>query len=139
MGDSRTYFPYKVVLMAKGPVGWQIRDNAIESARLAASRGMEKTLGKLGYLIRLRIYPHHILRENPLAAGAGADRMSTGMKHSFGKPIGIAAQVRPNQVLIEINTTKANVELAKKALKQSAQRLPNKYTVQILENPKPKE
>ena len=48
----------------------------------------------MGYFFQLRIYPHHILRENPLAAGAGADRMSTGMKCAFGKPISVAARVK---------------------------------------------
>ena len=51
----------------------------------------------------IRIYPHHIMRENPLATGAGADRMSTGMKKSFGKTIGVAARVHKGQTLVTVN------------------------------------
>ncbi|MBR9703247.1 50S ribosomal protein L16, partial [Candidatus Woesearchaeota archaeon] len=68
--------------------------------------------------------PHHILRENPLASGAGADRMSTGMKMSFGKPIGLAAQVRKGKKIIEISVDPQNVATAKLALKRAASKFP---------------
>ncbi|MBI4170413.1 MAG: 50S ribosomal protein L16, partial [Candidatus Aenigmarchaeota archaeon] len=31
-----------------------------------------------------------MLRENALATGAGADRFQSGMRQSFGKPVGTA-------------------------------------------------
>src|SRR4030042_379678 len=52
----------------------QIRDHALESARQATNRSLERNVGKGLYFFRVRPYPHHILRENPLASGAGADR-----------------------------------------------------------------
>ena len=88
MGNLSKEFPSKFDLISKNNV--QIRHNAIEAARLTALRLLEKKLGKNAFNMRIRIYPHHVLRENPLASGAGADRMSTGMKMSFGKPIGVA-------------------------------------------------
>ncbi|PIN75492.1 50S ribosomal protein L16 [Candidatus Woesearchaeota archaeon CG10_big_fil_rev_8_21_14_0_10_37_12] len=115
-------YPFLIHLVAKNKV--QIRDNAIESARLTANRTIEKVLGKIGFYLKVRIYPHHIMRENPLAAGAGADRLSTGMAHSFGKPIGVAAQVRVGQELYTIGTTKEHVALARTALKKAAKKLP---------------
>ena len=110
--------------MLKSKDSLQIRHNAIESARLSANRLLEKNLGKQGFCLRIRIYPHHILRENPLASGAGADRMSTGMKKSFGKPIGIAAQVHKGQVLFEASVDKEHFETAKMALKRASYKLP---------------
>ncbi|HLC89113.1 MAG TPA: ribosomal protein L16 [Candidatus Nanoarchaeia archaeon] len=65
----------------------------IESARMTSNRVLEKNIGR-EYHLRIKIYPHHVLRENPLASGAEADRMSTGMKLSFGKSISTAARVR---------------------------------------------
>ena len=79
----------------------------------------------------IRVYPHHILRENPLAAGAGADRMSTGMKHSFGKSIGIAAQVRKGQTLFQIQVNKEHLDTAKKALKLAGSKLPCSTSIEI--------
>ncbi len=111
----------------------QIRHNAIESARLAANRYLEKNLGKQGFKLHIRIYPHHILRENPLASGAGADRMSTGMKKSFGKPIGVAAQVRKGQVLFTAAVDKSNLSVARMALKRASYKMPCSSMVVVQE------
>jgi len=112
----------------------QIRHNAIESARLSANRWLEGNLGKQAFCLKIRIFPHHILRENPLASGAGADRMSTGMKKSFGKPIGIAAQVKKGQVLFEADVDDTNIEVARQALKRASYKLPCTCSVEVNEH-----
>ena len=95
MGDISKSYEYQIDLLSDRDV--QIRDNALESARQTANRLLEKNIGQGQYYFKIRVYPHHILRENPLASGAGADRLSTGMKMSFGKPIGSAAQSGKNK------------------------------------------
>jgi large subunit ribosomal protein L10e len=122
IGNLTRKFERSVDLVSKDSI--QIRHNAIESGRLTATRYLEKSLGKLGFKLKIRIYPHHILRENPLASGAGADRMSTGMQKSFGKPIGSAAQVREGQVLFTATVDSAGVEAAKQALKRASYKMP---------------
>ena len=82
MGNLTKEFPVKLYLKSKENI--QIRHNALESARQTSNRVMEKGIGRNSYFLRIRTYPHHILRENPIAKGAGADRMSTGMSHSYG-------------------------------------------------------
>src|SRR3989338_3881439 len=77
MGNKTKTFEKSISLISK--TGLQIRNLALESARQACNRRLEKTVGKDAFLLHVKTYPHHILRENPLAAGAGADRMSTGM------------------------------------------------------------
>ncbi|HII72249.1 TPA: 50S ribosomal protein L16, partial [Candidatus Woesearchaeota archaeon] len=109
----------------------QIRDNAIEAARQTANRLVVKKLGKTGFKMKIRTYPHHILRENPLASGAGADRMSTGMKMSFGKPIGIAARIMKGQTIMELNVPKQNVAVAKEALKRAGSKFPCGVTIEV--------
>ncbi len=131
-GDVSKTFPYTLDLVSKSDL--QIRDNAIESARQTANRLLEKTLGKGGYRFMTRIYPHHVLRENPLAAGAGADRLSTGMAHSFGKAIGVAAQVKAGQPLFTIHITKENVPLARQALKRASYKVPCSCSIVTVEN-----
>ena len=118
-------------------IGKQIRDNALESARLIANRLLEGKVGKANFKFMIKVYPHHILRENPLAAGAGADRMSTGMKMSFGKPIGIAAQVKEKQVLFTVYTNKEHLPLARRAMKLSSHKLPCSCMV-VVNEPKKK-
>src|SRR3989344_3371033 len=100
-----------------------IRQEALESARVVSNRYLEKTLGK-SYHLRLKTYPFHVLRENPLASGAGADRMSTGMKLSYGKTIGCAARIKEGQAVFELRVDKQNIKVAKEALGRSATKLP---------------
>ena len=127
MGEPSKEFPMRVELLSK--LALQLRHNGLESARLTIIRYLEKNLGKSGYCFRVMVYPHHVLRENPLASGAGADRMSTGMQASFGKTIGIAAQVKKGQAVFRIDCTEANVEHAKKALARSVSKLPCSFLV----------
>jgi large subunit ribosomal protein L10e len=132
VGNLAKTFPYVVRVKSKADI--QIRHNAIEAARKSSNRVLEKALGRKGFKIKIRIYPHHILRENPLASGAGADRMSTGMKHSFGKPIGLAAQVRENQDLFNIFVDKENLAIAKTAAKRVSNKMPCSCQILVEEN-----
>lgn len=121
-GGSQSNYPFDVHLVAGDTL--QIRDASLESARQTSNRTLEKVLGKTGYFIQMRLYPHHIVRENPLAAGAGADRLSTGMAHNYGKPIGLAAQVKKGQPIFTVKTTKDNIPLARQALKKASHKVP---------------
>ncbi|PIN73724.1 50S ribosomal protein L16 [Candidatus Woesearchaeota archaeon CG10_big_fil_rev_8_21_14_0_10_45_16] len=108
-----------------------IRHNSIEAARMTSNRLLEKSIGK-EYHLRIKIYPFHVLRENPLASGAGADRMSTGMKKSYGKSIGCAARVRDGQALMELKVNSANLKVAREALARAAKKFPCTCKVQVL-------
>ena len=127
MGDPRK--EYDTTLRLNSKTSMHIRHNSIESARMTSNRLLEKNLGKL-YHLRIKIYPFHVLRENPLAAGAGADRMSTGMKKSFGKSIGTAARVKEGQTLMEVRVDKANIKIAKEALSRASKKFPCSCKIQ---------
>lgn len=131
MGKRKKY-DYALDLISKTDL--QIRHNAIEAARMTSNRVLETRVGKNEYFLRMCIYPHHILRENPLASGAGADRMSTGMAHSFGKSISSAAQVRKGKVLVHLELNKQHLELGKLALKRASYKLPCACITRIVEN-----
>ena len=121
MGDRQGDYEYVVKLKVKEAL--QIRHDAIEAARNTCNRLMEESIPEQ-YRFTIRTYPHHVLRNNPTASGAGADRMSTGMKHSFGEPIGIAAQLDENQTIFQIEADKDDVPLAKQALHRARKKLP---------------
>lgn len=133
-GNPRKKYDYTLNLLSKQAI--QIRHNAIESARQSSNKVLEKQVGKNAYHFKIRVYPHHILRENPLAAGAGADRMSTGMKMSFGKAIGSAAQVREGQVIATIEVDKNHLNTARRAFKRMNYKFPCKTTVEVIDNMK---
>jgi large subunit ribosomal protein L10e len=50
--------------------------------------------------------------------------MSTGMKMSFGKVIGIAAQVRKGEPIFQVDCNKKDVPAAKEALRKASMKLP---------------
>ncbi|MBD3319175.1 50S ribosomal protein L16 [Candidatus Woesearchaeota archaeon] len=122
MGDPNKAYDHTLYLVAKD--GVQVRDNAIEAARKTMNHILERQAGKKQFDLQIRMFAHHVLRENPLASGAGADRMSTGMKHSFGKPIGRACQVKKGKILLSLRVFKQHLELGKKALKRATHKLP---------------
>jgi large subunit ribosomal protein L10e len=128
MGNPRK--EYDTILRLTSKKSMHVRHNSLEAARMTSNRLLEKNLGK-EYHLRIKVYPHHVLRENPLASGAGADRMSTGMKKSYGKSVGSAARVREGQTLIELRLNKANTKLGKKALSRAAKKFPCSCKVSV--------
>ncbi|MBS3117371.1 50S ribosomal protein L16 [Candidatus Woesearchaeota archaeon] len=110
----------------------QIRHNALESARVVINRQLHKNLGASGYHLKLRVYPHHILRENKMLTGAGADRMQSGMQHSFGKAISTAAQLKEGQKIFSVYVDKKDINVAKEALKRAVARLPCKCGIEAI-------
>ena len=126
-GNSRKKFSAKAVLVSRA--GVQIRHNALEAARVSANRILTEGLGEDGYFLKVLVYPHHVMRENPLATGAGADRYQTGMRLSFGNPIGLAARVKEGQNLIEARFAKGKEAIVKNALKVASSKLPVKTRI----------
>jgi len=130
-GNASRKFRYQFLIKPK--VSLQLRHNSLESARQCANKYLETTLSKDNFFLKMRVYPFHVLRENPLASGAGADRMSTGMAHSFGKNISSAAQVREGQPIFEVRVDKSGLVAAKKALKTMASKFPCQCLVEIFD------
>jgi len=122
LGNKKGIFPVQLILYANDRC--QIRHTALESARIAANRELEKKVGISDYRLTVNVYPHHVLRENKQATGAGADRVSQGMRASFGKIVGTAARVKPNQEIMIVETFGRNIEYSRGALRKAASKLP---------------
>ena len=129
MGNTRGDFHYKAKLIALKKI--QIRHNALESTRVTVNKILADKLGDEGYCLRMRPFPHVVLRENKMMAFAGADRLQEGMRHSFGKPSGLAARVNVGQTLIDVEVNKGGIEIAKEALTQGMSKLPTPCTVEV--------
>ena len=121
VGDTKKKFDHIITLNVTRSMN--IRQNALEAARMSCNRLLEKTAGKEFYF-KMRVYPFHVLRENPLAAGAGADRMSQGMSQAYGKPIGSAARVQEGQIIFELRINKTHMNSGKEALGRASKKLP---------------
>jgi large subunit ribosomal protein L10e len=129
LGNKAGIFPVQLLLCINEKC--QIRHTALESARITSNRFLEKSIGVNEYRLKIRVYPHHVLRENKQATGAGADRVSQGMRASFGKAVGIAARVRPNQVIMSVETFERHIEHAKEALRKASCKLPSSCKIKI--------
>jgi len=129
MGNLSKDFPVSLSLVAKEAC--QIRHNALEAARIFANRYLVKEVGRKNFYLKIRPYPHHVLRENKIASGAGADRVSSGMRHAFGKAVGTAARVKDGQKILSVGVEEQNFEDAKEALRRASYKLPTPCKVVI--------
>ena len=134
-GDPNRKFDYKFTLVADRRL--QIRHNALEAARIAVNRELQVKLGE-NFFMRVKPLPHVVLRENKMIFGAHADRLQDGMRKAFGKPIGRAARVEPDQPIVVACVNEDGVEEAKEALRRGAAKLPmtcrivvEKFQVQV--------
>jgi large subunit ribosomal protein L10e len=121
MGDTKAVFDYEAKLVSLKRA--QVRHSALEAARVATNRVlMDKLVND--YLMQVHPYPHVILRENKMIFGAHADRLQQGMRRSFGRTIGTAARIEPDQTIITVRVKANGVETAKESLKRGSAKLP---------------
>jgi large subunit ribosomal protein L10e len=125
MGDAQKDaddYPVQISLVTEEEV--QIRHGSLEASRLSANRHMLKNAGENNYKMVLRKFPHHVIRENKQATGAGADRVSDGMRAAFGKIVGTAARIQSGERLF---TAYCDVDQAA-VVKEAYRRAYNKIT-----------
>ena len=120
MGDLQADpedYPVQISLVTEEAV--QLRHGSLESSRLSANRHLLKTLGEGNYKMLLRKFPHQILRENKQATGAGADRVSDGMRQSFGKIVGTAARMGADEQIFTAYCTAEQAPVVKEAFRRA--------------------
>ena len=129
-GRNRPDYDFRLKLVSDGRV--QIRSNALEAARVAASKKLV-ALTEEQFHLKVVTYPFVILRENKMIATAGADRLQEGMRKAFGKPIGTAARVGIGSVVMELSVARESLDKAKMAMWAAGTKLPMKTHTEIIE------
>ncbi|KYK31174.1 MAG: hypothetical protein AYK23_00895 [Candidatus Proteinoplasmatales archaeon SG8-5] len=109
MGNKKGEFPVEMTLIAEGAC--QIKHTAMEAARIAANRYIQKRAGNLGYFLKINTYPHDA---------------------AFGKAVGTAARVRSGQTIMTLRVNKANFYDAKKALWKAGLKVPTVCRVNVV-------
>ncbi|MFA6364397.1 50S ribosomal protein L16 [Methanoregula sp.] len=122
LGNLSQEFPTEVDLIVEEAC--QIRHSALEASRISVNRKLLKEVGRTNFHFKVRVYPHHVLRENKQATGAGADRVSEGMRLAFGKAVGTAARVEEGQIVFTVYSTPQYLDKVKAALRNGAHKLP---------------
>ena len=95
---------WEIVLGLKISAQIQISSNALEAIRITVNSPLTKILGRLNYRMRIRPKPFQKYRENRMLAFAGADRVQSGMRNSFGRSTGVCARVRAGAVIVDVGT-----------------------------------
>lgn len=129
MGNLQGEFPVTLTLRVKNRV--QVRHTAIEAGRIAANKMLSAQAGLTNYHLKVRVYPHCVLRENKLATGAGADRVSSGMRNAFGKAVGTAARMERDQAILTVYVSSDKIEVAKTALWKASMKFPSPCYVEV--------
>jgi large subunit ribosomal protein L10e len=109
----------------------QISSEALEAARICANKYITKTCGKEGFHMRVRVHPWHVLRINKMLSCAGADRLQTGMRGAFGKPLGTVARVDIGQILFSLRTKDANREHAIESFRRCKYKFPGQQKIVV--------
>jgi large subunit ribosomal protein L10e len=131
-GNKTADFPVSLHLIVEER--GQIRHTALEALRITGVRFMDKKAGRDNYHLHVRVYPHHVLRQNKQASGAGADRVSMGMRLAFGKAIGTAARVQAGQSILTISTVARAIPFAKEALRKAMNKVACPCHIDVVSN-----
>ncbi|KAJ3682927.1 hypothetical protein LUZ60_013154 [Juncus effusus] len=113
-------------------VSWEkenVSSEALEAARIACGKYMTKYGGKDSFHLRVRAHPFHVLRINKMLSCAGADRLQTGMRGAFGKPLGTCARVSIGQVLLSVRCRDLNARHAQEALRRAKFKFPGRQKI----------
>ncbi len=133
-GDLKNQNRFQYTLKLVALEDCQIRHTALEAARVAANKFLMTAIGTNNYYLKIRVYPHHVLREHKMATGAGADRISSGMSMAFGKPVGTAARVHAGDVIMFVRVDANYLDQAKESLRKAIMKLPTPGKIEIVEN-----
>ena len=109
----------------------QLSSEALEAARISANKYMVKMAGKEGFHLRVRVHPWHVLRINKMLSCAGADRLQTGMRGAYGKPQGLAARVKIEQILMSMRTKDNNKAHALESFRRSKFKFPGRQKIVV--------
>ncbi|KAI5180793.1 large subunit ribosomal protein L10e [Nematocida sp. AWRm80] len=109
----------------------QISAEALEAARIALNKYLTTTLDKDAFHFRVKVHTHHVVRINKMLSCAGADRLQTGMRGSFGKPYGRTARVDIGQVLITVRSREGTEEKVKEGLRRAKHKIAGKQYIQV--------
>ena len=109
----------------------QLSSEALEASRICANKYLVKFCGKDAFHIRMRVHPFHVLRINKMLSCAGADRLQTGMRGAFGKPLGTVARVKIGQPIMSVRAKDQHKAQVVEALRRAKFKFPGRQKVII--------
>jgi len=109
----------------------QLSSEALEAARIVVNKYLTKYAGKDAFHMRVRLHPFHVLRINKMLSCAGADRLQTGMRGAFGKPVGIVARVNIGQIIISVRAKDQHKKQVVESLRRAKYKFPGRQNIVV--------
>ncbi|MDH5769795.1 MAG: 50S ribosomal protein L16 [Candidatus Bathyarchaeota archaeon] len=129
MGTPSLDCNYEVSLNAKSK--FEISSGSLESIRVNVNRVLTEKLSSK-YYFKIPVYPHIIVRKSKQLAFAGADRISKGMRLSFGKPKFRTVRVKRGQTIAFVRVIERDdVEVVRKAFKRVLPKIPGDKNITV--------
>ncbi len=124
-GDKDTpWEEWDVVIGLKCDKQVQLSSNALEAIRISVNGYLQKVLGRTGFRFRVRSKPFQKYRENRMLAFAGADRVQSGMRNSFGRSTGMCARIRAGSIICDVGTNLKNVAIVRDRFRIASMKVP---------------
>ncbi len=110
----------------------QISSNSLEAIRISINGVLQRKLGRQNFRLRIRPKPFQKIRENRMLAFAGADRIQSGMRNSFGRSSGVCARVRAGQIIVDVGTSIKDLPLVRDRLRVASMKVSSSCQIVIL-------
>jgi large subunit ribosomal protein L10e len=110
----------------------QISSNTLEAIRITVNGVLQRKLGRANYRLRVRPKPFQKFRENRMLAFAGADRVQSGMRNSFGRSTGVCARVRAGQIVLDVGTHIRNLPTVRDRLRVASMKISGSCQVVVI-------
>jgi len=130
---QRDWADWELVVGMKVNHQIQISSNSLEAIRITINGVLQRQLGRLNYRLRIRPKPFQKIRENRMLAFAGADRIQSGMRNSFGRSSGVCARVRAGQIIVDVGTSIKDLPVVRDRLRIASMKISSSCQTVILE------
>ena len=110
----------------------QISSNTLEAVRITINGVLQRKLGRQNFRLRIRPKPFQKYRENRMLAFAGADRVQSGMRNSFGRSTGVCARVRAGQIIADVGVDLKNLALVRDRYRIASMKISSPCQIVIL-------
>jgi large subunit ribosomal protein L10e len=109
----------------------QISSNTLEAIRITINSSLQTKLGRTNYRFRVRPKPFQKYRENRMLAFAGADRIQSGMRNSFGRSSGVCARVRAGAIVCDVGVSLKNLPVVRDRLRIASMKISSHCSIVI--------
>jgi len=123
---------WELVISLKVDKQIQISSNALEAIRITVNGSLQKHLGRANYRFRVRPKPFQKYRENRMLAFAGADRVQSGMRNSFGRSTGVCARVQAGAIICDVGTNLKNLPLVRDRLRIASMKISSSCQIVVI-------